>query len=169
MKQSFSLIEILIAITIFTFIVLSLYKVIDIAKIDIDTISQKVQTQMQDNHKKSVLMEDFLESKEITIDKQGQNSLVKLITYNTYHNPLYINILYILHKGTLYRVESLKTISEENINSMNNSNIFVDIVYENLESFFIEKGKNNDYFIYIKSRTDNKEMIVSIPYCMNKE
>ena len=169
MKRAFSLIEILIAILIFTFIVLSLYKIIDIAKIDIDATSHKIQTQVQINHNKSILMEDFLESTKINIDTRGESSLARLVTNNTYHNPLFNNVMYILEKKTLYRLESLKTVSKESINNMDNRNIFVDVLYKNIENFLIEKGKNNNYLIYLKRKIDNKEIIISIPYLLNNK
>lgn len=169
MKKAFSLIEILIAITIFTFIILSLYKVIDIAKEDINKISNTVKTEMQSNHNKNILMEDFLESKQINIGSEEENILVKLITNNTYHNSLFTNIVYILQKGSLYRVESLNVLSKDNIYSINRNNIFIDLIYSDIEKIFIKEGKNHNYFIYIKSSIDDKEIIISVPYSLNTD
>ena len=166
MKQAFTLMEILITITIFSFIVISLYKVINTTKTDIDSISLVADKQLQDNYQRTILMEDFIESKEISIETKDENSIVNLKSNNTYHNSLYMNILYILHKGNLYRVESLKKISKDTINSIDNKNLFIDLIYSNIVSFIVEKGKENNYLIYIKNKT-NKEIVISIPYSMN--
>lgn len=166
MKKAISLMEILVSIVIFSFIALTLYKTMDLSKNDINKSNLLIENIDFENHIKGILIEDFLESNKVTLDELRNNSFVKLTSYNTLHNPLYTNISYILDENNdLYRIESLEPISKENINEIEIKSVYIDLVFKNVEKFRIEKGKEMNYFIYIKT-FDKTEFSLLIPYTL---
>lgn len=167
MKKAVSLIEILISITIFSFILLSIYKTIEISQNDINRSIKLIDDVDRVNHIKSIFLEDFLESEKIIIEKLGTNHVLKMITYNNYHNLIYTNITYMIDEDrNLYRIESNKPISEKNIYEMNIKNLHIDLVFRNVTKFKVEQGKNKNYFIYI-NRSKKNEFSLLIPFTIN--
>lgn len=167
MKKGISLIEILISITIFSFIVLSIYKTIELSKSEIKTTSNLIENIDLKNHIKSIFIEDFLESQKVVLKNKGDNSLLKLTSNNIFHNPLYKNITYILDSNkSLYRVESLNELEEKNIDELDINHVYIDLVSKNIEKFKVEKGKSSNYLIYIKN-IDEEEFSLLIPYTLN--
>ncbi len=157
MKKSFTLLELLISISIFMIMVIFLYKTIEQTKYSNNSFSKKEKLLKEFNHLHNLFLEDIAEASNINIsvDKE-KNSIVRIVTNNTYHNPYFNNITYFLSPSKkLLRIESLEFFNEQeplNINFFENS--FIDILQENIESFEA-KNNNVNYIFYIKE--ENKE------------
>ncbi|RBQ31942.1 hypothetical protein CRU92_04015 [Arcobacter sp. FW59] len=156
MKQAFTLLETIISVSLFLLLSVFLYKTIDQSKYSNNLFASKEKILKQSNSLHNIFLEDFAEAKsiEILIDKNN-NSIVKMVTNNTYHNPFYRNITYLINSSNkLVRIESLEKFNETEISENFFYNSFIDILLENIE-YFEAKNKNINYIFAIKQK--NKE------------
>lgn len=139
----------------------------NLSKNDVNKTTNLIQDKIMKNSKNNVFLEDFLEAKEVSLYELSENTLLSLITFNSYHNPMFTNVTYVLNEnGNLYRVESLDKITKENINNVNPALIYIDLIYKNVKSFFVEESKENSYLIYIAYK-ERDEDVISIPFISN--
>ena len=88
MKKSFTLLELLISITLFMIIVVFLYKTLDQTKHSNKLFSNKQEVLKESNHLHNIFLEDVAESSKVdVIYDKNKNAIVKINTYNTYHRP----------------------------------------------------------------------------------
>ncbi len=151
MKKSFTILEVVISITIFMILILFLYKVLDQTKYSNILISQKEKELEISNRLHDILLEDIAESKEITSDMtKDKNSLVKIETRNTYHNPYYKHVTYMIGaKFKLLRIESLEVFNAgANINmDLFFKNAYIDILADDVELFELKNSGLNYVFV----------------------
>ena len=68
MKKSFTLIEVVISITLFSIILIFMYKTLDMTKFTNNIFEKKVAKNKKMNTFKDIIIEDILESSEVTND-----------------------------------------------------------------------------------------------------
>lgn len=149
MKKSFTLLEILISITILSILFLAMGNIINEFKSSKNTLKKISQKYKKDNLLIKILYNDILNSKNIKI-KNSKNSdfcRLYLTTSNSLYNLIEPNVLWYISKknNTLVRVESYKKIT------LPNSKLFyLDKFAKNVKIFKIFQKKDK-YFIYIES------------------
>ncbi len=159
MKKSFTLLELLISISIFSIIIVFLYKTLDQTKYSNVLFSKKQETLKQSNHLHNILLEDVTESNStptVTPDK-NKNSIVKINTSNTYHDAFFNNVTYLVgNTKKLLRIESEKVFTEleaKNIDFYRNA--YIDVLLEDIEYFELKNDGNNYNFV-IKQKGKNR-------------
>ena len=159
MKKSFTLLELLISISIFSIIIVFLYKTLDQTKYSNVLFSKKQETLKQSNHLYNILLEDVTESNStptVTPDK-NKNSIVKINTSNTYHDAFFNNVTYLVgNTKKLLRIESEKVFTEleaKNIDFYRNA--YIDVLLEDIEYFELKNDGNNYNFV-IKQKGKNR-------------
>ncbi len=159
MKKSFTLLELLISISIFSIIIVFLYKTLDQTKYSNILFSKKQETLKQSNHLHNILLEDVTESNStptVTPDK-NKNSIVKINTSNTYHDAFFNNVTYLVgNTKKLLRIESEKVFTEleaKNIDFYRNA--YIDVLLEDIEYFELKNDGNNYNFV-IKQKGKNR-------------
>ncbi len=159
MKKSFSLIELLIAITLFAFILTSLYQSLDISQKSNSFFSSKVKYIINENKIKKIFLEDILESsgKILLSRDKNKNTILQLETSNMYHNVFFKYVTYILSKkGNLIRIESLAKFDIKKLNDDFFKNSYSDIVSKKIKSFQVLKFKNKKKIFSIIIKKKNK-------------
>lgn len=154
MKKSFTLLELLISITLFSIIVVFLYKTIDQTKYSNNLFSDKEQALKESNHLHNIFLEDIAESSNITISSdKNKNSIVKIVTNNTYHNAFVNNITYLINSSKkLVRVESYQAFNELQPMTLDfEANSYIDILLEDIE-FFELKNSGVSYNFLLKQK-----------------
>ncbi len=165
MKKSFTLLELLISITLFMIIVVFLYKTLDQTKHSNKLFSNKQEVLKESNHLHNIFLEDIAETSKVdVIYDKNKNAIVKINTYNTYHNAFFNNITYLIgNTKKLIRIESMKTFNTE-LKDDFYKNAFIDILREDIEYFELKKDADN-YVFAIKQR--NKERVFYNAYKIN--
>lgn len=151
MKKSFTLLEVVISISIFSILLLFIYKVLNETNLTNHKFEQHIKNESDNNQLYTIVTEDFLESiGKITIDKdQYNNSIVTFSSNNTYNNSFYTHITYIVsNEKNLLRVESKTPFSKKNLNNSFLQNSYIDIIASKVESFKLYKQENK-YMFYI--------------------
>lgn len=166
MKKAFTLLELIISITLFMIIVVFLYKTLDQTKYSNNLFSNKQELLKQSNHIHNIFLEDIAEASSITINyDKNKNAIVKVITDNTYHNAFFNNVTYLINSSKeLIRIES-KTVFEDlqPIEEAFFNDAFIDVLLEDVEYFDVENSGNNYNFL-IKQK--NKERVFFNTYIM---
>lgn len=164
MKKSFTLVEVLISITLFMLILLFLYKVLDDTKYSNKLFAKKEAKIKLNNSLYNIFLEDIGESKKETnfnllVDKE-KNSILKIKSNNTYHNVFFNNITYLVNSNNkLVRIESKKAFETKKSMGMDfYKNAYIDVLVENIEYFNIVKSKDKSYLFIIKEK--NKEKLI---------
>lgn len=149
MKKAFTLLELIISITLFMIIVVFLYKTLDQTKYSNNLFFNKQEVLKQSNHLHNIFLEDIAEASSITINyDKNKNAIVKIVTDNSYHNAFFNHITYIV--GTtnkLVRIESMKSFNTELKDDDFYQNSFIDILLDDLEYFDVKNMEINYNFI----------------------
>ncbi len=150
MKKAFTLLELIISITLFMIIVVFLYKTLDQTKHSNNIFSNKKEILKQSNHLHNIFLEDIAEASSITVSyDRNKNAIVKIVTYNTYHNAFFNNITYFIgHSKELIRIESRDEFKEsERVSDDFLNNAFIDSLLEDVEYFDLKNMEINYNFI----------------------
>lgn len=157
MKKSFTLLEVLISITIFMIMIIFLYETLDQTKYTNNIFSNKQNDLKESNYLHNIFLEDIAEalSISISIDKE-KNSIVKIVTNNSFHNPYFNNITYLVNSSKkLIRMESLEIFNEQApLNVLFFKNSYIDILLENIEFFEVKNSDINYNFVLKKNSKD---------------
>jgi hypothetical protein len=159
MKKSFTLLELLISITIFMIMIVFLYKTIDQTKYTNNVFSKKQDNLKETNHLHNIFLEDISESSTVFISTdKNKNSIIKIVTNNTFHNPNFNNVTYLVGETNKFiRIESLEVFNENDlINVGFFENAYIDVLLENIE-FFEAKGDGVNFNIFIKEKDKKRE------------
>jgi prepilin-type N-terminal cleavage/methylation domain-containing protein len=158
MKKAFTLLEVLISITIFLILIVFLYKTIDQTKHSNNLFSKKEERLKELNHLHNIFLEDIAEASSVTIlfDK-NKNSIVKIVTNNTYHNSYFNNVTYLINSTEKFiRIESLEAFNEnESINVAFFDNSYIDVLIADIE-YFEAKNSGSNYNFFIKQKTKER-------------
>lgn len=157
MKKAFTLLELVISITLFMIIVIFLYKTLDETKHSNKLFSNKQNILKQSNHLHNIFLEDIAESSKIDISyDKNKNAIVKITTTNTYHNAFFNKVTYLIGSSKeLIRIESKDEFVEKDARKDDfYDNAFIDILLENIEYFEVKNSDNNYNFIVKQKNKD---------------
>ena len=92
----------------------------------------------------------------ITLDK-NKNAIVKIVTYNTYHNAFFNNVTYLINSSKkLIRMQSQSVFDEvQPIEDAFLNNAFIDVLLEDIEYFDLKNSENN-YIFAIKQKNKDR-------------
>jgi hypothetical protein len=164
-KKSFTLIEMMISISLFTLVLLFLYQSFDMTKKSNEFYALKLDSLKSNNDFKKLLTSDFfniIDNKSIKIQRDKEdNTILGFQSNNAFHNSFYINITYFLSKDNeLLRLESKEVFDKNNIYKFVD-NTYVDILKTEVKKFRVIKIKNKDknlfesYALYIEYNNGN--------------
>jgi len=151
-KKAFTLIEVLISITIFSIIAFFLNHALDITQKSNKFYHDKLLIQEDTNYLKKMLFLDITNRlSNVTLDKDSdENMILTLETSHIYHNPFFTNITYLLTKEkNLVRIESKKKFNKKNLDDKFFDNAYVDVIDTNVTRFIGTNKKNQKLAIYI--------------------
>ncbi len=168
-KKAFTLVEVMISITIFSIVIVFLYESLNLSKKFNDIFARHVDNYIESFDLQKILYLDIIEAKgNITITPdRNKNTILKIInTNNTYHSVFSKYITYFINKnGKLIRVESSEVFNHKKINSdfLDHKNTYIDILKEDVEKFLVLKNKQSDedkpgFTIFLK--LENEEEII---------
>ena len=159
-KRAFTLLEVVISITIFMIILIFLYKVLDDTKLTNKKFESHLYKKDDVNHLYKVLAEDIAESKgSISLSvNNDKNSIVIFKSNNSFHNSFYSNITYMLSSNNhLVRIESKNKFQKEKSGTEFYKNSFIDILYKNIEKFIVLK--KNDKVVFVIKQKEKEKMV----------
>jgi hypothetical protein len=140
-------------------IVVFLYKTLDQTKHSNKLFSNKQEVLKESNHLHNIFLEDIAETSSVTVTyDKNKNAIIKIVTYNTYHNAFFNNVTYLIgNTKELIRIESGKTFDTlQSVEDAFFNNAFIDVLLEDVEYFDI-KNSGNNYVFVIKQK--NKERV----------
>lgn len=145
MKKSFTLIEVVISITLFSIILIFMYKTLDLTKHTNKIFDAKIKSNIDINKFKQIIIEDILESKSINrIKKINDFYILELRTNNMYHNVFYKYVYYLVSKkNNLFRIESKNIINFNELEKNVLSNTYIDLLISDVEKFELARFKNH--------------------------
>lgn len=161
MKKAFTLLEIIISITILTIMMIFLYKVLSQTRISNEKLEFTQKNLFLDNKINKIFMEDILElntNPKISKDK-NENSVVTLSTKNTYHNPYFNYVTYFTTNKVLYRLESkIEFTKLKETNFYEEDLYYIDILAKNIKKFTVIENKNNIIFFINDNLVNNTNL-----------
>jgi prepilin-type N-terminal cleavage/methylation domain-containing protein len=165
-RKSFTLIEVIISISIFSIILLAMYKTLNLTKHSNAFLVEKLA--LVDNLEtiKKVIVEDMAESTSLIkiINGNKKNSKVSFMTNNSYHFKSSVSVSYFVSENNnLLRTETTTHYKKEKK--------AVDILMIDVEKFIVLKSedkKSNHYLFSIK-RIDIDKFEVFNAITINKE
>lgn len=160
MKKSFTLLEVIISIGIFSVLMIFLYKTLDQVSFSNNIFKEREKSLYKNNKIYKIMIEDTLESSKVEIlEDKNKNSVLKLISTNTFHNPSYKNITYLIDaSNTLVRVESKLEFLLDKTTSEFYKDVYIDKIQEEVIIFSIISIKK-DIKIVIKQENGSLEYI----------
>ena len=158
MKKSFTLVEILIAISIFSIISVFLYKSLDSFKKSEKFLKKEVNKEYKLIKFKKIIFNDFVNATNIKIDSDKDKDILTFQSKNFYYNPFYLyKVYFITKKGNLYRCESNKKFNKHEINYDFFKNTICNRLLNNIERFkILNFKKKNDKLLFIKFKDSKK-------------
>ena len=161
MKKSFTLVEILISISLFSIIILFLYQSLDITTKSNDFYTLKLEDKQKQNNIKKILFLDFTfeTNSSVVSEDSDKNSIISFKSTNTYHNPFYENITYMVSKEkNLLRIESYTKFDKLKLDDNFFDTSYIDILDSNITKFKV-KLQNKKKIIYIQNLNKNKIIV----------
>jgi type II secretory pathway component PulJ len=145
MKKSFTLLEVLISITISMFIFLAVFQIINSLKTSKAVFEKKI------SNKEGMLVKtlyyDILNAKKIAIVKSPNPKFIRLflITSNSLYGFQRPYVVWVAEKNGLVRIE------DKDVINLPGSYTHLDRFLKNVKIFKIYKNKSK-YFVFIKSK-----------------
>jgi len=159
-KKAFTLVEMMISITLFSIIIIFLYQALDVTKSSNKFYSKKLQELEVKSDIKKLMFLDIMNldsnSSIIIAKDKDDNSILKLKTSNLYHNDFFTNVTYLLTKSNkLVRIESVDIFNKEKVYNLEDKS-YVDVLENNVSKFIITNDKKykKDYIIYISYKNE---------------
>ena len=167
MKRGFTLVEILISIVLFSIILVFLYEVLDSNSKHNKHYEKIIDNKIDNFLLEDIVLQDFLNSEgNITISEdKNKNSLISFKSSNTYHNPFYNYITYMLVNNEdvqeLVRLETKQIFKKTQINAILDSS-YIDIVNKDVIKFILTKDiEQKKYMLYIEFK-DKTSLLLPI-------
>jgi len=166
MRKAFTLIEVMMSITIFSILILFLYKTLDQTKLTNKLFTKKVQASINLNYAYDVIVGDMalsINTPKSSFDDET-NSRIVFKSNNTYHNAFYTNIAYMINSlNQLVRIESAKAMSlsaETPPNFEFYQESYIDVLFNDVEYFEVQQNKKDikNYLFVIKQKS--KEALI---------
>lgn len=171
-KKAFTLLEVVISITLFMVLIIFVYKTLDQTKHSNKIFEKQTTSIKNSNRIYNIFLEDIGEipktSKILSISyDRDKNARLIFTSNNTYHNPFYTNIVYLISSNDkLVRIESKNKFEFEKTSYEFYENAYIDVLLEDIEYFDIKKDKNQ--FVLAIKQKDKKRVLYST-YLMNQE
>ena len=168
-KKAFTLLEVVISITIFMIILIFLYKVLDDTKISNNKFVEHIEKSNSNNHFYKILTEDIAESiGNITISQdKDENNIVIFKSNNSFNNPYYTNIAYMItSENSFARIESLNKFQKGKSGIEFYKNSFIDILLKDIKKFTVLTKDDKIVFIV---EVNNKEKIMFSTFKMMED
>ncbi|MGK0256330.1 MAG: prepilin-type N-terminal cleavage/methylation domain-containing protein [Arcobacteraceae bacterium] len=146
MRKAFTLIEVIISISIFSVMLLAMYKTLNITKHSNAFLTDKLKYIDNVELVRKIIVEDVAESTSLVeiSDEKKKNSKVSFITNNSYHFKSSVSVSYFLSENNnLIRTEATTHYKKEKKD--------VDILMKNVEKFLVLKTKEKDSNNYLFS------------------
>ena len=163
MKKSFTLLEVLISITLFMIVVLFLYKTLDQTKHSNKIFSKKEQSVQEINSIYKIALEDVAESFKIKLDyDRDSNSVVRLETNNVYHQAFFNHVTYLVSSNyRLVRIESRDEfkMADTSYDFYENSSSFIDELMYDIEYFQVLQNSTKDEFTFAIKQKDKDRIL----------
>ncbi len=166
-KKAFTLLEVVISVTILLLIMVVLYKVLDDTKVLNKKFTSVLKEDRNSNELYKILIEDISESKSQEIGKFRRAYILKLKSFNTYHNAFYINITYLLtREKNLVRIESKdefdrnKLLKDSYYFDNFFKNAYIDILKSDIRSFKVFR-KNDKILFSILNNKNSEELFTA--------
>jgi len=164
MKKSFTLLELLISITLFLIVIVFLYKTLDQTKHSNNLFSKKEQSVKEINSLYKIFLEDIAESKTTPKIQQDRdrNSIITFKSDNTYHSAYHDYITYLISSNNkLVRIESRSEFKLSNTayDFYENGNSYIDILLEDIEFFEVVQNSKKDEFTFV-IKQKNKQRVI---------
>jgi len=157
-KKSFTLIEMLISITLFSIIIIFLYDTLDLSKKANKFFYSKLELSKEQVKLKKLFFEDIINSDKNTIiihEDKNKNSILSMKSNNIFHNNFNNYITYFISKeNNLLRIEHKKMYKTKN--NFRNNKQFIDKVLKKIDLFKVKKIANKEIVISIKSKKVTK-------------
>ena len=150
MKKAFTLLEVVISITIFMIILVFIYKVIDDTKVSNDKFEEHIYKAEGSNDLYKIIVEDIAEARgSITLqDDRDKNTIVTFQSNNSFNNPFYLDKTYLISSNNhLVRIESKDSFKKEKSGLDFYNNSFIDILKEDINKFIVLKKEDKIVFI----------------------
>lgn len=177
MKKAFTLVEILISITLFMIILLFLYKALDQTKHSNYQFAQKEQKIKNKNNLYNIFLEDIAEAiikanedtKIKIIEDKKKNNIVQFKSNNIYHNPFFNHVTYLVTSNKkLVRIESkiafdIKKPKKESFYKQ----AYIDILLDDIEYFSAKKSNLDNSYLFIIKQKDIDKYIFNT-YALNQ-
>lgn len=148
-REAFTLIELMVSITILSIMMLYLYKSYSSLNFSNEIVKKEVQSINNIQKIKKVVFFDFslaLSNTAKISNREKNEDFISLQTSNSIHKRYNPYVTYIVKKKKLYRLESLKKIEKYEIDATAEFN--VDYLGE-LENFRVYKSSNKKKEIYL--------------------
>jgi len=164
-KKAFTLIEILISISLFMLIIVFLYQALDMTQKSNNFFASKLDIKKHQNNIKKILFLDLISQNKTIANTQikkdrDNNSILSFSTSNIYHNPFYTNITYMIsRKGNLIRIESKEKFNYTDLPNDFFNHAFIDILDHNITKFKVKIQQNKSLAIYIENKNNTKIML----------
>jgi len=159
MKKAFTLMELVVSISLFFIIIIFLYKALNMTKKSNVFFEKKVTQIVNDNKLKKILIEDIIESSKVEffLDKDS-NTILQLETSNMYHNVFFTHVTYLISKKkNLIRLESLKKFDKLKLSEEFFKNTYIDVLDVEVEKFDVTQLKDNEKAFSIIIKKENNE------------
>ena len=156
MRKGFTLVEMMISVTLLSIIVIFLYQTLDMAKISNKFYANQLEKIKEQNNIKLLMYEDMINkeansSVKFDVDRDG-NTIFSFKSSNSFHNPFYNHITYFVsRKNNLIRCESKIAFDKNKISDFAETS-FIDKVDSNVTKFKVQQHKTqkNNYIVYIE-------------------
>jgi prepilin-type N-terminal cleavage/methylation domain-containing protein len=154
-KKSFTLIEMLISISLFGIIIVFLYDTLELSQKSNQFFTEKIELSQKEINIKKVLFNDIINASIINIfEDKNKNFIITMKSKNIYHKAFYNYITYIVSKkNNLLRIEH-KHKYNKGKNSLRTDDKYIDIVLKDIEIFKVIKNTKE---IIIAFKTKNKD------------
>ena len=164
MKRAFTLLEVVISITLFMILLIFLYKTLDQTKHSNNKLSSHTENIKYKNELYDIFLEDILESRsKIEIKKDNdKNSLLRFESSNSYHNSFFNHITYLISSNDkLIRIESKDKFNFGETQIGFYDYAFIDILLEDIEYFEVNENskKSNENYVFVVKQKDKERII----------
>ena len=160
MKRSFTLIEVLVSIALFSIILLFLYQSLEVTKSTNNFYVKKLNTLIDTNNIKKIILSDISQSSLVEISKdENSNNILIIKTNNLYHNDFFKYVTYLVtQENNLVRIESLTKFEKKTLSDKFFDSTYIDVLLKDIEVFKTSSTKDNiDIFsILIKQKKNSR-------------
>lgn len=159
-KKAFTLVEVVISITIFALIILFLYKTLEQSQSNNNFFTTQFDIKKRENIFKKLFYKDLINVKEGSLNILEDTSfgtIFQFETLNGMHNPFYTHVVYFKSKNNLIRIESKTKFNYNNLVEDFFEQSYIDIVMSDVSDFFISTNKK-----HIMLRKNNYTIIMSL-------